>query len=172
MAYLQMNEKKLVPVALELNILLADYNLYYQKLRGFHWNIRGKHFFELHEKFEEMYNDAKVKIDEIAERIVTLQFHPVSQFKEYIAIASVSETSPLLSDEQMVAELLEDHEYLLKQMNEVILKAEAANDDGTLDLMGSFIRQLEKASWMLDAWKTESRKNMNQVPKEKLIDKS
>jgi len=52
-----------------LNILLADYHMHYQKLRNFHWNVTGSNFFELHEKFEELYEDIKLKIDEIAERI-------------------------------------------------------------------------------------------------------
>ncbi|TPN84443.1 Dps family protein [Aquimarina algicola] len=152
MNYLNMNEKKLLPVVLELNILLADYNLYYQKLRGFHWNILGKNFFDLHEKFEELYNDAKVKIDEIAERVLTLQHHPVSQFQEYINMATVKEISPLLKDTEMVKELLEDHKKLLSQMRVILKHAETAGDEGTIDMIGAYIRELEKLSWMLNAW--------------------
>ncbi|GGX34869.1 Dps family protein [Aquimarina muelleri] len=152
MNYLNMNEKKLLPVVLELNVLLADYNLYYQKLRGFHWNILGKNFFDLHHKFEELYNNAKVKIDDIAERILTLQHHPVSQFKEYIKIATVKEVSPLLKDTEMVKELLQDHKKLLMQMRVVLNHAEEANDEGTIDMLGAYIGELEKLSWMLNAW--------------------
>ncbi len=152
MNYLNMNEKKLLPVVLELNVLLADYNLYYQKLRGFHWNILGKNFFDLHEKFEELYNDAKIKIDEIAERILTLQHHPVSQFQEYIKIATVEEVSPLLKDTEMVKELLGDHKKLLTQMRVVLTHADEAGDEGTIDMIGAYIRELEKLSWMLNAW--------------------
>ncbi|PKV50220.1 starvation-inducible DNA-binding protein [Aquimarina sp. MAR_2010_214] len=152
MNYLNMNEKKLLPVVLELNILLADYNLYYQKLRGFHWNILGKNFFDLHHKFEELYNDAKIKIDEIAERILTLQHHPISQFKEYIKMATVEETIPLMKDTEMVKELLEDHKKLLTQMKVVLTHANEAGDEGTIDIIGAYIRELEKLSWMLNAW--------------------
>ena len=70
MNYLNLDKEKVTNTAKELNVLLADYHLYYQKLRNFHWNIVGKHFFDLHEKFEEMYDDAKLKVDEIAERIL------------------------------------------------------------------------------------------------------
>ncbi len=73
MNYLNINEEKLLPVVIELNTLLADYHIYYQKLRNFHWNVVGKHFFDLHQKFEEMYDDDKIKVDEIAERILTLR---------------------------------------------------------------------------------------------------
>ncbi|WP_271783800.1 Dps family protein [Aquimarina algiphila] len=152
MNYLNMNEKKLLPVVLELNILLADYNIYYQKLRGFHWNILGKNFFDLHNKFEELYNDAKIKIDEIAERILTLQHHPVSQFKEYIKMATVEEIIPLIKDTEMVEELLRDHKKILAQMRIILMHAEEVTDEGTIDMIGAYIGELEKSSWMLNAW--------------------
>ncbi|TSE09138.1 Dps family protein [Aquimarina algiphila] len=152
MNYLNMNEKKLLPVVLELNILLADYNIYYQKLRGFHWNILGKNFFDLHNKFEELYNDAKIKIDEIAERILTLQHHPVSQFKEYIKMATVEEIIPLMKDTEMVEELLRDHKKILAQMRIILMHAEEVTDEGTIDMIGAYIGELEKSSWMLNAW--------------------
>ena len=78
MTYLHLDPDKINDTAKELNVLLADYHLYYQKLRNFHWNIVGNHFFDLHEKFEELYDDAKLKVDEIAERILTLRFQPIS----------------------------------------------------------------------------------------------
>ncbi|WP_378175483.1 Dps family protein [Aquimarina sp. SS2-1] len=152
MNYLDIEEKKLLPVVLELNVLLADYNLYYQKLRGFHWNILGKNFFDLHVKFEELYNDAKIKIDEIAERILTLQHHPASQFKEYIKLASVKEIAPLMKDTEMIEELLGDHKKILKQMRTILKYAGEASDEGTIDMIGAYIRELEKSSWMLNAW--------------------
>ena len=91
MNYLNMDEEKLLPVIIELNTLLADYHMYYQKLRNFHWNILGKNFFDLHEKFEELYTDARVKIDEIAERILTLRYHPVSNYSEYLKMSNIDE---------------------------------------------------------------------------------
>jgi starvation-inducible DNA-binding protein len=56
----------------ELNSLLSNYQVYYQNLRGIHWNIRGKRFFDFHVKFEELYNDSQLKVDMIAERVLTL----------------------------------------------------------------------------------------------------
>ncbi|MBP2830715.1 DNA starvation/stationary phase protection protein [Aquimarina sp. U1-2] len=161
MDYLNIEEKKLLPVILELNVLLADYNLYYQKLRGFHWNILGKNFFDLHVKFEELYNDAKVKIDEIAERILTLGHHPVSQFKEYIKLGTVEEISPLMKDYEMVEELLSDHKKILTQMRVTLKHADEAGDEGTVDLIGAYIRELEKASWMLNAWSKSTSDNLD-----------
>ncbi len=161
MNYLNIEEKKLLPVVLELNILLADYNLYYQKLRGFHWNILGKNFFDLHVKFEELYNDAKIKIDEIAERILTLGHHPVSQFKEYLKLATVEEVSPLMKDFEMVEELLGDHKKILVQMRVILKHADEAGDEGTIDLIGAYIRELEKSSWMLNAWSKSTSDNLD-----------
>ncbi len=157
MSYLDMETSKVEPVVSELNTLLADYNIYYQNLRGFHWNVLGKNFFDLHEKFEELYTDARIKIDEIAERILTLRHHPESRFTEYLKLSKVEETSSLISDTKMVEHILTNHEYILKQMNKVVKKADEAGDEGTIDMMGGYIASLEKVSWMLDAWSKDTR---------------
>src|SRR5690349_19000747 len=75
-----------------LNALLANYHIFYQNVRGFHWNIRGEKFFELHVKFEELYTDALVKIDEIAERILTIGYTPLHSFSDYIKNSDIKET--------------------------------------------------------------------------------
>lgn len=157
MSYLAIDTKEVKPVVEELNVLLADYNIYYQNLRGFHWNVLGKNFFDLHEKFEELYTDARIKIDEIAERILTLRHHPQSRFTEYFKLSKVKETSSLISDQKMVEHILTNHESILKQMNKVIKKADEAGDEGTIDMMGGYIASLEKVSWMLDAWTKDTR---------------
>ncbi|WP_343486832.1 DNA starvation/stationary phase protection protein [Allomuricauda sp. d1] len=161
MNYLNMNEKEVLPVVMELNTLLADYHLYYQKLRNFHWNILGKNFFDLHEKFEELYSDARIKIDEIAERILTLRYHPVSNYSEYLSMSNIDESTKVLKDTQMVSEILKDHSSLIKQMNKVVKSADEIDDEGTIDLIGAYIRELEKSSWMLDAWNKESSEKLN-----------
>lgn len=152
MNYLQTQEERIMPTVVSLNTLLADYHIYYQNLRNFHWNILGENFFDLHAKFEELYGDARVKIDEIAERILTLRFHPVSRFSDYIKISNIEEVKSLLEDREMVTVLIENHAHLLKQMKDVVEKAEKAGDEGTVDLMGGYIRSLEKQTWMLNAW--------------------
>lgn len=156
MTYLNINEENTLLVAKELNQLLADYHVYYQKLRNFHWNIVGRNFFELHEKFEQMYTDARTKIDEIAERILTLQYHPVSRYSRYLKISSITEETPFQTDADMVKILLDDHKTLLKQMHSVVKKANEVEDEGTLDLIGKYIGELEKNSWMLNAWNTNT----------------
>ena len=157
-----MQDEKLLPVVMDLNTLLSDYHMYYQKLRSFHWNILGKNFFDLHEQFENMYNDAQIKIDEIAERILTLRHHPVSKFSDYIKIATVQEESAMISDQAMIDSLLNDHKIILAQMSSVIDSAENAGDEGTIDLVGAYIRELEKTSWMLNAWTKKSTEQLKE----------
>jgi starvation-inducible DNA-binding protein len=157
MNYLNLEEEKVLPVVIELNTLLADYHLYYQKLRNFHWNITGENFFDLHEKFETLYTDARVKIDEIAERILTLRYHPMSNMSDYLEKSAINESSSDLNDTKMIEELLYAHGILLKQMSKVVNKANEISDEGTIDLIGAYIRELEKSSWMLNAW--SKRKN-------------
>ncbi|WP_282122402.1 Dps family protein [Algibacter mikhailovii] len=160
MSYLNMNDEELMPVVVELNVLLADYHVYYQKLRSKHWNIIGKNFFDLHEQFENMYNDAKVKIDEIAERILTLRYHPLSKLEDYLKTTSIKEGATLKTDQDMVENTLHDHKLLLRQMRKVVDKAQAISDEGTIDLMGAYIRELEKTSWMLNAWTKNTSENL------------
>ncbi|WP_439151279.1 Dps family protein [Winogradskyella sp.] len=162
MSYLNMKDENLLPTVVELNNLLADYHIYYQNLRNFHWNILGENFFELHEKFEELYTDARVKIDEIAERILTLRYHPMSNLKDYLEAASIKEVSSKKTDKEMVTAVLDNHSILLKQMSKVVEKAEKGNDEGTIDLIDAYIRELEKSSWMLDAFIKETASQLNE----------
>lgn len=159
MNYLNLDKEKTNETVNQLNILLSDYHLYYQKLRNFHWNVAGKNFFDLHNKFEEMYDDAKLKIDDMAERILTLRFQPKSNFSEYLEISNIKESQATLSDSEMVDTLLNDHGKILKQMRKVVKTAEKAGDEGTIDLIGAYIRELEKTSWMLDAWRMKTTDN-------------
>ena len=156
MSYLGLDKEKTSKTVEELNVLLADYHLYYQKLRNFHWNVIGKNFFDLHEKFEELYDEAKLKVDEIAERILTLRYTPISNLTDYLEASNLKESKADLTDYEMIETLLEDHGTLLKQMRSVVETADKAGDEGTIDLIGAYIRELEKTSWMLDAWKMKT----------------
>jgi starvation-inducible DNA-binding protein len=163
MNYLNFDLEKAKDTSKELNILLADYHMYYQKLRNYHWNIVGKSFFDLHEKFEEMYDDAVLKIDEIAERILTLRYQPTSNYSEYIKMSNLKETKSELSDIEMVQNLLTDHGHILKQMSKVVAVAGESEDEGTIDLIGAYIRELETTSWMLDAWRMNTEETRKAV---------
>jgi len=161
MNYLNLNKSKTKNTVKELNVLLADYHLYYQKLRNYHWNIVGHNFFDLHEQFEEMYDDAKLKVDEIAERILTLRFQPESNLSTYLKLSNIKESTSNKSDVEMVQDLLHDHGIIISQMRQVIEVADSNGDEGTIDLIGAYIRELEKTSWMLDAWNMQTADKRN-----------
>lgn len=153
MNYLGIEPQTVKKTANKLNYLLASYHIYYQNLRNFR-NIGGENFFDLHNKFEELYNDAKVKIDEIAERILTLRHKPLSRLSDYMDISQIEEASVLEDDHQMVWSILENHKVLIEQMRDILAEANQTPDEGTIDMIGGFLKELEKKSWMLDAWVT------------------
>ncbi|HLW38941.1 MAG TPA: DNA starvation/stationary phase protection protein [Brumimicrobium sp.] len=160
MSFLNLDKNKVKETVDELNILLADYHLYYQKLRNFHWNIVGQNFFTLHAKFEEMYNDTLIKIDEVAERILTLRYRPLSNYSDYLKASHLKESASSLSDIEMVQELLSDHEKLIQQLRLTLEKATHAEDEGTADFITGYIAELEKTSWMLAAFVMDAEDNL------------
>lgn len=160
MNYLGLKEKNLTQTVKELNLLLANYHVYYQNLRNFHWNVDGENFFDLHDKFEELYNDARLKIDEIAERILTLRRRPVSRLSEYLSNASIEEAGEVHTDRDMVDMVLKNHQTLIDNMRRVISAADDIGDEGTIDMIGGFLSDLEKISWMMDAWRARKMKEV------------
>lgn len=135
-----------------LNDLLANLHVHYQKLRNYHWNIQGEHFFELHSKFEDMYNAVKIRIDEVAERILTLGSHPVSTMSEYLAISKIEETGFNLPDTKMIENLAGDIRILVMKMRMVLEACGKDHDSGTEDLIAGYIAASEKDHWMLTAF--------------------
>lgn len=151
MNYLGINQSKLEDTVKELNRLLSNYHIYYQNLRNFHWNIAGKHFFDLHIQFEDLYNEAKVSIDELAERILTVRKQPTSTLAEYLEMADIKEKK-IEDAKEMVAYILDNHKHLISNMRDAISAAGNAEDEGTVDLIAGKLASIEKKSWMLDAW--------------------
>ncbi|PWG04233.1 Dps family protein [Polaribacter aquimarinus] len=136
----------------ELNGLLANFQIYYQNLRGLHWNIKGKNFFELHTKFEEFYTDSQVKIDDIAERILTLQGKPLHTFLDYIDNASVPVGKNISNDVQGIELVVNSLSELLKIERVILELSDQADDEGTNSMMSDFISEQEKTIWMLNSW--------------------
>ena len=136
----------------DLNVLLANFQLYYQNLRGLHWNIKGKNFFELHMKFEELYTDSQLKIDLIAERVLTLQGEPLHTFEDYIKKGSVPVGKGISNDEKAVTLVVNSLSELLKIERTILETSDNANDEGTNSMISDFIAEQEKTVWMLNAW--------------------
>jgi len=150
-----LKDKEVVELVDHLNILLANYQIHYQKLRGCHWNVRGKQFFELHVKFEELYTNAQVTIDELAERILTLGKAPMSTYQHYIDNSDIKEIATKgLSEDVMVDAILGDLDALIKIEREVIENASSGDvsDEGTADMITGFMKFKEKSTWMFRAW--------------------
>lgn len=152
MNYLGIDKYQFAKTVKELNHLLSCYQVYYQNLRNFHWNVEGDNFFDLHAKFEELYSDARLKIDEIAERILTLRHRPMSNMSNYLQTSKIAEAGTVTDDREMVRIVLQNHQELINCMRNTIAEADEINDEGTIDLIGGFLSTLEKKSWMLDAW--------------------
>jgi len=149
---LGLNKEKVEALNISLNELLSNFQLYYQNLRGLHWNIKGKSFFELHVKFEELYTDSQEKIDMIAERVLTLGGTPLHTFNDYIKLASVPVGYNISKDKQAVQLVLDSLTELLKIERAILNQADEADDEGTNSMMSDFIAEQEKTVWMLNAW--------------------
>ncbi len=136
----------------KLNDLLANYQIFYQNTRGFHWNIKGEKFFELHLKFEELYTDLQVKIDEIAERVLTLGGTPVHSFSGYLNLAKVKPVENESNGNTCVEHILDAFSTLLVKERDILKVSAELDDEGTNALMSDYIREKEKLVWMYSAF--------------------
>lgn len=135
-----------------LSDLLANYSVFYQNARGYHWNIKGDKFFELHLKFEELYNNLFIKIDEVAERILTLGYAPAHKFTEYLQHASIQESNEVNNGPKAIEEILSSFKILLTKQRHLLNLSAAINDEGTNAQMSDYLREQEKLVWMYSAY--------------------
>ncbi len=149
---LGLNKEKVELLNVSLNELLANFQVYYQNLRGLHWNIKGKSFFELHVKFEELYTDSQEKIDMIAERILTLEGRPLHTFTDYIKLAKVPVGKNISKDEEAVKLVVTSISELIQIERSILIQSDDAEDEGTNSMMSDFIAEQEKTIWMLKSW--------------------
>ncbi|GET21051.1 Dps family protein [Prolixibacter denitrificans] len=136
----------------KLNQLLANYQVFYINVRGFHWNIKGDKFFELHIKFEELYNDLQLKNDEIAERILTLGNTPFHSYTDFLKNSTVKEVTDISDGNQCVAEILNAFKVIIELQREILADSDEASDEGTNALMSDYIREQEKLVWMYSSF--------------------
>jgi len=143
-----LDSAKATHLAEKLNELLANYSIFYQNTRGYHWNIKGEKFFELHLKFEELYNDLLLKIDEVAERILTLGHTPKHNYSEYSKISKITESAQISNGVKAVEGILSAFQTIIILQRELLLLSADAGDEGTNALMSDYIRLQEKLIWM------------------------
>lgn len=146
------DKAKAVELSTILNQLLADYQLFYQNLRGLHWNIKGREFFELHLKFEEFYNDAVIKVDELAERVLTLGGEPLHTFSDYLETSEIKQQKSVTDGVEGVRIVVDNLSILIAKEREILDLAGEAKDEGTISLMSDYISETEKTLWMLNAY--------------------
>ncbi|MBT2163092.1 Dps family protein [Zobellia barbeyronii] len=136
----------------KLNFLLADFQIYYMNLRGLHWNVKGRRFFMLHEKFEELYNETNDVVDEIAERILSIGEKPLHSFDDYLESKTIRVTKNISDGDLAVSSILDNLNELLLQERNILEIASDNNDEGTASLMSDLISGQEKLIWMLTAY--------------------
>lgn len=147
-----LDESKSSTLAGKLNVLLSTYQVFYMNARGFHWNIKGEKFFELHLKFEELYTDLLVKIDEVAERILTLGTTPLHTYNDYGRESLVKPASNVSNGKEAVSSVLDAFRSILILEREILNISDEAGDEGTNALMSDYIREKEKLVWMYSAY--------------------
>ncbi|MBT8327918.1 MAG: DNA starvation/stationary phase protection protein [Bacteroidia bacterium] len=135
-----------------LNNLLASYSVLYMNTRGFHWNIKGKEFFELHLKFEEIYNTLVLQIDEIAERILTLEGTPLHSFTDNLKHSAIKEMTHITDGKIALENILESYTTILNQERSILKLAGDIDDEGTAAQMSDYIKLQEKEVWMFRSY--------------------
>ncbi len=135
-----------------LNDVLANYQVFYQNIRGYHWNIKGENFFQLHQQFEDLYNRAHDNIDEIAERILTLEETPLHAFSDYIERSKIEETRNISNGRTAAQHVVDSYGVLIGLEREVIDYASEVGDEATADMLTGYTSEQEKSVWMFKSF--------------------
>ena len=153
--YTHLEEKGANTIVLSLQQLLADFQIHYANLRGFHWNIKGHGFFVLHSKFEDLYNGAAEKVDEIAERILMLGGTPANKFSDYLKVANINEVDKVSNGDEALNSILQSISYLIGEERKILSIASQAGDEVTVSMMSDYLKEQEKLVWMLVAYNSK-----------------
>jgi starvation-inducible DNA-binding protein len=140
------------PLDKDLAVLLADYQVLYTKLRGYHWTVTGPLFFGLHAKFQELYEDAAEKVDAIAERLAARGARPPVTLEEQLQLARLDEDAGRPSPNDMVRNIATDLETLNGSLRALEKAADEAGDEATFNLAQDYADAQEKTIWMLRAF--------------------
>ncbi|WP_066802298.1 Dps family protein [Moraxella oblonga] len=143
---------ELTPVIKALNALLSSYHIFYINVRGYHWNIKGEHFFTLHPKFEELYTEIQLQIDAIAERILTLGGTPLHAYSEFSTNTKLAEDQNIYEGRACVEGVVRGLQALIEEQRALAELAEQAGDQGSVDLVSEYVQAQEKEVWMYNAF--------------------
>jgi len=135
-----------------LNRQVANFSVLHMKLHHFHWYVKGEHFFTLHLKFEELYKEAALHLDTIAERMLSQRALPAATLAETLELSSLKEATGEEDAQQMIQTLADDFEVICNELTEGISLAEENDDQPTADLLVHIRTSLEKHRWMFDAY--------------------
>ena len=135
-------------VIAQLNNLLSTYHVFYLNVRGYHWNVKGEHFFTLHPKFEELYTALQLQIDEIAERILTLGGTPLHAYSDFTQHTSIQEDKNVKDGNACVKGVVTGLQALITEQRKVSALAADSEDQGTADLVDAYVQEQEKLIWM------------------------
>ena len=153
--YIKLDSAAAAKVVESLQQLLADYQVFYANLRGFHWNIKGHGFFVLHSKFEDLYNNAAEKVDELAERILMLGGTPANKFSDYLKVANINEVDKVSNGDEALNSILQSISYLIGEERKILSIASQAGDEVTVSMMSDYLKEQEKLVWMLVAYNSK-----------------
>lgn len=142
-------------ISSSLNVQLANWSVLYVKLHQFHWLVKGPHFFTLHEKFQELYEEAALRTDELAERVLAVGGRPLSTMRDYLTASTLSEGTGRETALDMVRSVAADYRTMSRELKEAIPAIEEAGDAATADMLIGIAEGLEKHIWMLDAFASE-----------------
>jgi starvation-inducible DNA-binding protein len=136
----------------ELNLQIANWSILYTKLHRFHWYVKGPLFFTLHAKFEELYDESALVVDQVAERLLAIQGEPIATMKEYLEKATIQESNNETKAADMVATLVKDYTQINESLKQLAETTEAENDTITNDLAVGLIEKIDTHLWMLNAY--------------------
>ena len=152
MNYLGIKEEDALNLANKMNVLLANYAIFNMNVKGMHWNIKGHAFFVLHVKLEEIYEDLSNKIDEVAERILSIGFTPKHSYTTYRDLAEIRELTDVSDAKSCMQALLNGYEIILKHERIILAEAQEKHDEGTVAMLSGYLPAQEKTVWMLKSW--------------------
>lgn len=144
------NERNDFMITEDLNLFLANLNVFYRKLQNYHWNIKGDDFFNIHVKLEELYDQVNSQIDEIAEHILIIEGQPLGTMKDYLNITQIEEAkNEKIESDKIFSAILKDYNTLVENATKVKEEADDEKKYATSALMDEYLQNYGKTIWMI-----------------------